>query len=414
MFLESIRSSTYHRSLFVAIATLLSVGCNRGIEPGVLRFSHFWSEPAQRAFMDTLLAGFHREHPEIPVEVTELSWSDGKTKLMVGFNSETAPDVIELGSDWVAQFSASGVLLPLDSNASLMQRFTNSPDYSHAPGMWSSHYYAVPWLLDTRVMFVNNDLVAATRHDTTSAQNWEAMRSLGQAISAGGHAKGIGINGPDQHRLYKKFLPYVWSNGGDLFDSAGHPTMNSAQNVAALGYYVDQLDWGMMEVQKNLDDAFVRGKLGMWFSGSWLLPKLAKVPFKWSAVAFPGNGNSTGQSFAGGEYLAINYHSPMKREAQMFLEYITRPDIELAFARMVGEYPADTKAQADTFYLNRPAGAVFSEQLKHARMTPVIPQWLDVEAIIEDEVSKALYKKETPEQAMQMMQQRTEERMKQP
>jgi multiple sugar transport system substrate-binding protein len=214
--------------------------------------------------------------------------------------------------------------------------------------------------------------------------------------------------------LYKKFLPYVWSNGGDLFDSTGRPTMNSAQNVAALRYYVDQLQWGMMETQKNLDDAFVRGKLKYWFSGSWLLPKLAKVPFKWRPRLFPGNGNRVGASFAGGEYLAINAHSAMKREAQLFLEYISRPDIELAFARKVGEYPADIKSQADTFYLNRPAGAVFSEQLQHARMTPVIPQWLDVEAIIEDEVSKALYKKETPEQAMQMMQQRTQERMKQP
>src|SRR4051812_30141704 len=151
MFVAIIQRFIFQRSpYFVAFVAMLLVGCNRGIEPGVLRFSHFWSEPAQRAFMDMLLAGFRKEHPEIPVEVTELSWSDGKTKLMVGFNSETAPDVLELGSDWVAQFSASGVLLPLDSNASLMQRFTNSPDYSHAPGMWQHHYYAVPWLLDTR------------------------------------------------------------------------------------------------------------------------------------------------------------------------------------------------------------------------------------------------------------------------
>jgi multiple sugar transport system substrate-binding protein len=222
------------------------------------------------------------------------------------------------------------------------------------------------------------------------------------------------VNGPDQHRLYKKFLPYVWSNGGDLFDSLGHPTMYSQQNVEALRYYVDQLQVGLLEVQKNLDDAFVRGKLGFWFSGSWLLPRLVKAPFKWHTVLVPGNNGHSGESFAGGEYLAINDHSAMKREAQMFLEYITRPTNELAFARKVNEYPADMQSQSDTFYLHRREGAVFTEQLKHARMTPVIPQWLDVEAIIEDEVSKALYKKEIPEQAMQMMQQRCEERMKQP
>src|SRR3954466_11470692 len=101
------------RILIVLLLAGCTVSCNRGIPSGVLRFSHFWSEPAQRAAMDTLLAGFRHEHPEIPVEITELSWSDGKTKLMIGFNARTAPDVLELGSDWVPQFSSSGVLLSM-------------------------------------------------------------------------------------------------------------------------------------------------------------------------------------------------------------------------------------------------------------------------------------------------------------
>jgi multiple sugar transport system substrate-binding protein len=364
--------------------------------------------------MDSLLAGFHREHPEIPVEVTELSWADGKTKLMAGFNSETAPDVLELGSDWVAQFSSSGVLLPLDSGAgvatshAIMQRFADAPRYTVPSGTWNSNYFAVPWLLDTRVIFIDDDVLKSPS-DTTHGSHrmddwdWQTMQSMASAI--GQH--GIGVNGPDQHRLYKKFLPYVWSNGGDLFDSLGHPTMNLPQNVEALRFYVNQLNDGTMETQKDLDDAFVRGTLGIWFSGSWLLPRLAKATFHWHTELFPGNDGHAGESFAGGEYLAINAQSAMKREAALFLEYITRPDNELTFARNVNEYPADVKSQSDTFYLHRREGSVFTAQLAHARMTPVIPQWLDVEAIIEDEVSKALYKTETPEQAMANMQGRT-------
>ncbi len=403
------------RVALVAAISILSISCNRGITPGVLRFSHFWSEPAQRAFMDTLLAGFHREHPEIPVEVSELSWSDGKTKLMVGFNSETAPDVLELGSDWVAQFSSSGVLLQLDSNPSIGARFANAAQYSLAPGMWSGKHYAVPWLLDTRVIFINDSLRRYILDGLdTSHWDWNAQHLQSDLIWSTRRGDGIGVNGPDQHRLYKKFLPYIWSNGGDLFDSNGHPMMATPQNIEALKYYVGQLNFGVLGTQKDLDEAFVRGKLGIWYSGSWLLPRLAKAPFKWHSLPFPGNNGHDGQSFAGGEYLAINAHSAMKKEAELFLEYITRPENELAFARKVNEYPADVRSQADSFYLNRREGKVFTEQLQHARMTPVIPQWLDVEAIIEDEVSKALYKKKTPEQAMQSMQRRTVERMREP
>ncbi len=412
----SASSRASFRIFFFLCFSIFVGSCDRGITPGVLRFSHFWSEPAQRAAMDSLLAGFHRQHPEIPVDVTELSWADGKTKLMAGFNSETAPDVLELGSDWVAQFSSSGVLLPLDSNATILQRFVNAPRYALPSGMWEGQHFSVPWLLDTRVIFVNDDLLngsSDTSHRThgsqrTDAWNWQTMQTVATAI--GPH--GFGVNGSDQHRLYKKFLPYVWSNGGDLFDSLGHPTMNSMQNIEALRFYIDQLNYGVMETQKNLDDAFARGTLGIWFSGSWLLPRLAKAPFKWHTEVFPGNNGHIGESFAGGEYLAINAKSAMKREAALFLEYVTRPDNELAFARSVNEYPADVRSQSDTFYLHRREGSIFTSQLAHARMTPVIPNWLDVEGIIEDEVSKALYKTETPEEAMANMQRRTIAAMK--
>lgn len=279
--------------------------------------------------------------------------------------------------------------------------------------MWGGHHFAVPWLLDTRVLFVNDQLVSKMRDDTIYfAVDWRGMRSLCDAIERAKIGNGCGVNGPDQHRLYKKFLPYVWSNGGDLFDSAGKPTMATPQNTEALTYYVNQLNCGLLGTQKDLDEAFVRGKLGVWYSGSWLLPRLAKAPFTWHTQLFPGNGAVEGQSFAGGEYLAINARSAMKKEAELFLEYITRPVNELAFARKVNEYPADVRSQSDSFYLNRREGKTFTEQLQHARMTPVIPQWLDVEAIIEDEISQALYKKETPEQAMRSMQRRTVERMR--
>ncbi|MFI5201357.1 MAG: extracellular solute-binding protein [Candidatus Kapaibacterium sp.] len=409
------------RSLISALLVVISLSCNRGITPGVLRFSNFWSEPSQRAAMDSLIAGFRREHPEIPVEVTELSWADGKMKLMAGFNSQTAPDVLELGSDWVAQFSSSGVLEQLDSDTAILPRFQNAPAYSLPPGEWAGHYFAVPWLLDTRVIFINDDLLKKTgdtSHRTygshgTDGWDWQKMQYFAAGISRE-HVAGIGVNGPDEHRLYKKFLPYVWSNGGDLFDSTGQPTMDEPQNIQALQFYIDQLKYGTMETQKNLDDAFALGRLGIWFSGSWLLPELAKASFHWHTKVFPGNDGHDGESFAGGEYLAINSGSAMKREAELFLEYITRTDNELAFARDVNEYPADMRSQSDSFYLHRREGSVFTAQLAHAKMTPVIPQWLDVEAIIEDEVSKALYKTETPEQAMRRMQRRAEERMKQP
>lgn len=406
------------RSLhFIALAAILaaSLSCNRGIEPGVLRFWHFWAEPAQRALLDTLVRGFREEHPDIPVEVTELSWSDGKTKLMIAFNSQTAPDVLELGSDWIPQFSSSGVLLDLSKEPQLVSRFSAAPAYALESGAWNGGNYAVPWLLDTRVMFVNDSLVkrAGIEPSNRLLTDWNAMYQLAQKIHATG-ARGIGVNGSDAHRLYKKFLPYVWSNGGELFDSLGRPTMTRPENIEALRFYASQMQVGALETQKNLDDLFKRGQLGIWFSGSWMLKPMLNAPFAWHTEPVPGNNNHRGESFAGGEYLAINARTGMKPAAIAFVEYITRPDVQLRFARAVNMYPADTASQSDAFYVERREGPVFTAQLRSARMTPVIPDWLEAEAIIEDEVSRVLYGQATPEAAMQSAQRRVEELLAQP
>src|SRR5437588_6903418 len=135
------------------------VSCYSTKKPNTIRFSHFWTEPGQRAVLDSILENFQKENPEVHVEVMDLSWADGKTKLMINFNARTAPDVLELGSDWIAQFSSANVLEDLTGTSSLKPRFQNAPEDAIEPGMWEHHYYAVPWLVDTRVLFINNDLL---------------------------------------------------------------------------------------------------------------------------------------------------------------------------------------------------------------------------------------------------------------
>ena len=404
--------------LLSILAVLGFSSCSKTNKPNTIRFSHFWTEPGQRAVLDSVLTDFHKENPDIYVEVMDLSWADGKTKLMINFNARTAPDVLELGSDWIAQFSSSNVLEDLTTVSSLKLRFANAPEYANEPGMWKNHYYAVPWFVDTRVLFINDDLlVQATDSiylDTNPFVSWDGVYRLGERVEKKGIGKGIGVNGSDVHRLYKKILPQIWSNGGDIVDINGNPTFSRKENIEALAFYVKQLDAGILETQKNLDDLFKRGKLAILYSGSWLFTPLAKADFHWFCAPFPGNNGHPGVSFAGGEYLAVNGSSEMKLQAEKLVEFITRPDNELRLSKAFNIFPADKQLQQDSFYLNRNQGKVFIEQLAHARMTPVHPKWLEIEAILEDETAQALYKKKTPEEAMKSCDKRVAELLQEP
>lgn len=69
----------------------------------------------------------------IKVEMIGLNWSDGKTKLISAYNAGTQPDIVELGSDWVAQFSGGGVLEPLSRDEIQTKRFLEN---ALAPSKW--------------------------------------------------------------------------------------------------------------------------------------------------------------------------------------------------------------------------------------------------------------------------------------
>src|SRR5690606_571058 len=111
------------------------------------------------------------------------SWNDGQAKLQLAFNSGTAPDVLELGSDWVAQFSSSGVLADQSKMAGdSIGRF--APEIA-APGRWGNGIYAWPWVVDTRVLFYNKALLASVGADTTTADTlWSDVLTHAEQIRA--------------------------------------------------------------------------------------------------------------------------------------------------------------------------------------------------------------------------------------
>lgn len=396
--------------LLVACATLLN-GCGKQSgdknSPRTISLWHFWSEPKQEAALKTIVAEYERTHPGTAVQLTALSWNEGKTKLLAAFNSGTVPDVVELGSDWVAQFSSSGVLTDLTSGFSTdTSIFTSS---TLAPGLWNGTLFAMPWVIDTRVMFYNKELMARAGLDSsTPPATWADLQmACDKIVSLGGGVFGFGANASDAHRLYKKVLPFFWGNGGDVLSADGKQcVINSDQNKIALNVYLRLTSTGMLETQKQLDAEFALGVIGFWFSGGWLIEKIrAEHPDLHYGIALmpqPAAGVGSRASFAGGEYLAVPRAAKESGGAVDLVRYLTTGTNALAFCKQVTEagYPADRHFQSDRFFTDDAHRRIFIAQLAAARFTPVHPQWLDIEKIIEDEVVEAMYGRKTAEQAL--------------
>ena len=110
------------RTMYVVVmlcVACIGLACNSHNSPSktTITLWHFWSEPRQKQALTALINQFEKLHPTIHVELTDLQWSDGKTKLLLGFNAHTAPDVVHLGFEWMPGFdesAGSGIVIGLD------------------------------------------------------------------------------------------------------------------------------------------------------------------------------------------------------------------------------------------------------------------------------------------------------------
>lgn len=384
----------------------LLAGCGGGSQPGekTVEFWQFWTDPRAKAVIEQAVAEFEKEHRGVKVNITDLTWNDGHQKIVSAFAAGRPPDLLELGSDWIAEFAAEDVLLDLTAEMAK----TENLYVGWSPALWDDKCYALPWYLGTRVLFINCELARMVGLECDHPPiTWDDLIRWTEAMNnLRSQAYGFGANAPEKHRLYKKFLPFLWSNGGRILSEDGNFSVIDAEvAVTALKYYVKLSEKSMVEKQAVLDDLFAHGRLGMVISGDWLYKKLCEVDnppeFKLVMLPFPAPGRGGQISFSGGEYLAI----PTKAENPIGGLELARTltneknSINLCIATG-GSTPANVTAMSNPYFVDDPDRVVFIRQLQSSRATPPHPKWVYIEQVIEEAVEKAMYKRLTPEEAL--------------
>mgnify|MGYP001099798176 CR=1 FL=1 len=368
----------------------------------------FWTDPTIKPVISSMVDEFEKANPDIQVELTDLTWANGHEKIAIAFASGTGPDIVELGSDWMAQFAANDRLADITD-----QVVEDTADYDGwSMATYNGRIYGRPWILGTRVMFMNNELIKRTDHFTMDflPLGWNQLKVAAQKITAlGDDVYGWGSNTAEKHRLYKKFLPFFWSAGAQVFtDDGKYCIIASEPAVDALKFYKMLHDsCGYVGNQRDIEDAFLEGKVGFIFSGDWLLKRIKQenhdIDFQTSLI--PGQEFNefriTGQSFMGGEILTVNAASENKEAAIKFVEFITSPENQLRFCKANGSAnPSSRTAQQDEYFQSDPNLQTFITQIKHAKHPPVDPDWVYIERELEKAVERVLFEDAGPGEAL--------------
>jgi len=389
--------------LFAVIITILMITCGDDNSKSdsssstggeiTLEWWHFWTDPAIKPTIEQFAAEYEKANPNVKIKLTDLTWANGHEKIVVAFSSGTAPDIIELGSDWVPEFSHAGQL----ANITSFVAEDTSNYLGWSPAIYNDKIYAHPWILGTRVLFVNRDLIKRSSLDSNFVPiNWDDLKKLCFAVdSLGRDIHGFGSNAAEKHRLYKKFMPFFWSMGGKVFGYTDRfAGFAGDQAYKALEFYKMLTDsCSLIDSQRRLEDAFLEGKVGVIISGDWLLKRIRnenrQIDFYTTLIPGP---KYPGKSFLGGEYLAVSESSQNKPAAVDFIKFVTSPENQIKFCKAnFSANPSSLTAAQDSFFTENLNLQTFVKQIRAAEAPPNDPRWVYIEALIEEALEKILF-----------------------
>lgn len=366
-----------------------------------------WAMGNEGTLLGTLADEFMKENPGVNVTVTPVAWDQAVTKLNAAIAGNATPDVSQMGTDMMGQFAATGAFEAVSADIDPSGYFESAWNTNIVDGTAQG----VPWYVETRVLYYRTD-IAEKAGITAPPATWDDLKAMAKAMQETGGAKwGLSLG----TKNWQEYVPFLWSNGGDIADASGTPTLNSPQAVEALTFYKSFFDEGLTpkSVPEGFDitPAFVTGDFPMFFSGPWHLGLIktaggADIEGKWAIAPMPKKISAT--SFVGGANLVVYKNSQNKDAAWAFVKFLSDPKTQALWYTTATVLPAAKAGWDEAALKEDPNVAIFGEQLNDTKAQPASATWSEVASAINDTLEKMTTGDLAPQAAADEMQQQAE------
>lgn len=253
------------------------------------------------------------------------------------------------------------------------------------------------------LLFYNRELVDSP--PTTTGQ----LEQMSQALTTG-QQWGLGLNSYDPLWL----IPWL---AGEMVDESGQPALDTPAMAEALRLYRGwQETAAPLLTYEEMREEFLQGNIAMIVDGEWTIAPLARsAKIDWGMALLP-NISRAGEDRPAaplvlGRYWAISRQTSGNRAvaAAAFVEYITRPDRQLAWTEQFGLLPTRREALEDPLIVNNPAWRISARQRQAGRTMPLD---INIDALLRamrQPLQDVLQDNATPAQAARQMQQNLED-----
>jgi multiple sugar transport system substrate-binding protein len=364
-----------------------------------------WAQGAEAERLPALLKDFQAENPGVKVNVTPIPWDAAHNKYQTAIAGGTTPDVGQLGTTWMGEFGAAGALAPVPADLDAGAFYPGSVKSTQLDG----GTYAIPWYVDTPVLYYRTDLAARAGFAKPPA-TWDDFKAMAKAMQAKAGAKyGVSLGAKD----FQGFLPFAWSNGASLTSADGRSwTIDDPAMIQAVRFYQSFFTDGIADRAPSNDPgaheaAFVNGSVPMFIGGPFEAGELAKAggagfAAKYATAMLPKSKTAT--SFVGGSNLVVFKKSGNSAAAWKLIRFLAAPKTQVAWYKTTGDLPSAQAAWTDPALAGDPKLAVFGQQLRDVNAPPATAEWTQVQSAGDSQMEKVNVSGEDPAAAMKSLQ----------
>jgi len=414
----------YKLIVIILLLSLLLTACGESKTTGEISFMVF-GDPAELAAYQTLVDAFAEKHPEIQVELVHIpSQSDYRARLGADLAAGTPADVVLINYRRYAQFAAAGALEPLAPYLAKSELTKEADFYPQAiePFVWnlrssgSGQLMCIPQNLSSLVIYYNKDLF--TQAGTTFPQpgwTWDDFVQTALALTKDTNGDGM----TDQYGLgieptLIRLVPFLWQSGQELVDGAAAaqggetsegtaPTrlmLDTPEALRAVQFFVDLslkhhvVPTAEEEAAEDSESRFINGRTAMFFNSRRGVPTYREITaFDWDVARLPQD--VTAASVLHSDAYCLPSASRNKDAAWTFIEYANSVEGQTIVAQSGRTVPSLVQVAESTVFLDpaqRPASSqVFLDAIPSLRALPVLPNWVDIEEIADEEIERAFY-----------------------
>jgi multiple sugar transport system substrate-binding protein len=373
----------------------------------------FMSQAAySEADVKAMTAEFEKANPGTTVKLEFVPYDALYDKIVASKAAGGAGyDVVLYDVIWPANFAENGVLVDVTDKIAAMDKAAIF-DGAWATTEYSGHYYGMPWILDTKYLFMNKDMLAKAGV-TDAPKTWAGVMAAAQKVKDAGVAEyPLVFDWAQAEAVICDYTALMGAYQGDFLKD-GAPAFNSGGGVEALQFMVDAMKSGLVNpnstayLEEDVRKVFSAGEAAMAVNWTYMFnmaqndPKESKINGQVAIAPLPGvEGHAAASAVNGSMGLGITTGSSKPDLAWRYILHMTSQPVQNAYAK--NSLPIWKSSYSDPAVSAGQEEVVAAADTSIAIMTPrpMYPAYPELSSLLQKAIHEALTGEKSAQDAL--------------